>query len=138
MNPHARKTLSLMAALLLVAAIFPVQRVIDLQGQHIRLAAREVTLMWSPILTLSGTSERSPFRTELDWDTSTLEFVIIASVSFLYFAWLESGLQFLKVQSVWRRVPFGVRDRLRVVIVVLLVIAIIALLYECSRRLGFH
>jgi len=94
--------------------------------------------MWSPILTLSGTSESSPLRTELDSDTSALEFVIIASVSFLYFAWLEGGLQFPKVRNVWGRVPFGIRDRLRAVIVVLLIVVIVGFLFECARRAGFH
>ena len=30
-------------------------------------------------------------RTKLDWESCTLEFVIIASLGSLYFAWLERG-----------------------------------------------
>jgi hypothetical protein len=119
------------------------------------LAAREVTMMWFPIVRISGASSgRRPLRTELDWDTATLEFVIIASVSFLYFAWLEGGLRFpkvwsvwrLKVWSVWRRVPFGVRgrlravavdvgDRLRAVAVVLLVGLLLLVIAALAERL---
>jgi len=90
--------------LFLVAALFAIQKEIYLlpeiggKGDHCfaALRARQLTFLWNPITHL-GESQYSALllpgfgtlRTELDWESCTIEFVIIVLVRFLYFARLE-------------------------------------------------
>jgi hypothetical protein len=95
MPRNLRKALSLVAFIFLLAALFPIQKQIVVRPNYFGVA-RELTFCWYPITDLpwSGYSgdnykELPIFRTELDWDSCALELVIIISIGFLYFVWLE-------------------------------------------------
>jgi len=91
-----RKALSLTAFLFLVAALFPIQKQL-LSRPHDVVVARQLTFFWYPILDLPWSgyngsinwNQLPTFRTELDWDSCMLEFVIIVSIGILYFGRLE-------------------------------------------------
>ena len=102
MPRNLRKALSLTAFLFLLAALFPIQKqlvsvlapgsISSTQDYYLTvLRARQITLLWQPLADLNrypSYGGHSP-RTELDWESCTLEFVIIVSIGFLYFGWLE-------------------------------------------------
>jgi hypothetical protein len=105
MPKNVRKAVSLAAFLFLLAALFPIQSEIvsvPVSGGIFPasspyyyltvLRAREVTLFWQPVFvplrTYRGMLPGQWLRTELDWESCTLELVIIVSVGFLYFVWL--------------------------------------------------
>jgi len=85
----------LMALLFLLTAVFPIQKQLNfgaLDNYHLTvLTTRQVTFFWQPLANLQTRSAPYgyPLRTELDWESCALEMVIILSLSFLYFAWLE-------------------------------------------------
>jgi len=84
-----------MALLFLLTAVFPIQKQLNfgaLDNYHLTvLTTRQVTFFWQPLANLQTRSAPYgyPLRTELDWESCALEMVIILSLSFLYFAWLE-------------------------------------------------
>jgi hypothetical protein len=99
MHRNLRKALLLMALLLLLAALFAIQKQIYCYrfGNFYApiLQARQLTFFWSPFMYLTRDyipDRYAPLRTELDWESCTLEFVIIVVVSFFYFAWLDGWL----------------------------------------------
>ncbi len=95
MPKNLRKALSATAFLFLLAALFPIQKQLNFgAGEYASLTAlttRQVTFFWQPFANLQTRSEPWGYslRTELDWESCLLEFVIIVSIGFLYFGSLE-------------------------------------------------
>jgi hypothetical protein len=91
---NLRKSFFLMALLSLFTALFPIQKQLSYGASEYSsltvLTSRQVTFFWQPLANLqTRTPYGYPLRTELDWESCVLELVIILSLSFLYFAWLE-------------------------------------------------
>jgi hypothetical protein len=88
MPRNLRKALSLTAFLFLLAALLPIQK--EIQSFYVsqnyypdRLQARVVTFLRQPLALadLYGHATAYPLRTELDWESCALEFVIIVSIA---------------------------------------------------------
>jgi hypothetical protein len=98
MPRNLRKALSLTAFLFLLAALFPIQKqTISQYDEKLHnwrdWDVRQLTFFWQSVVELNRypLSGGHPFRNELDWDSCTLEGVIIVSIGFLYFGRLEGS-----------------------------------------------
>jgi hypothetical protein len=97
MSQNLQKALSLTAFLFLLAALFPIQKqTISQYDEKLHnwhdWDLRQLTFFWQPVAELNrypSSAGGHPFRIELDWDSCTLEFVVIVSIGVLYFGRLE-------------------------------------------------
>ena len=96
-------------------------------------------------LILKGQNSESALKTMGEWLPYTVIYIVMAIASYFWGVagfWISLVLCCFAVgyrESLWRawkRIPFGVRDRLRVVAVILLVLAIVSSLYDCYGRIG--